>query len=301
MNYPTGRKPARKSGRNTARPTTELNSTFDATAGRPLTAMPRSSLSGRNGGAPRQARPRIRFRLRRRLRALPGLIAAYRPGPRTFALLLVLVCGSALYLFGEYDDFYVQQVAVDGNAAVTPEEVEHASGALNYNIFFVQFGLVERRVQSMPAVKTASAWYEWPNIVHVSLIERQPVFGWEFNRRTAWSDDSGQLFNMVDAPTGMLTVRDLDNKDRVRLAPPLVSGVQAIAKAAPGVKRLDYSDSKGLSFTDERGWRIIIGQPDQIGDKLAVLQGLTTYLVSQKIDAEYLDVRLPDRAFYKPK
>src|SRR5512132_1634525 len=143
MNYPTSRKPARKTNRSTARPMTDMQSTFDATAGRPLTAMPRSSLSGRNGGTPRQARPRIRFRLRRRLRALPGLIAAYRPGARTFALLLVLVCGSALYLFGESDDFYVQQVVVDGNAAVTPEEVEQASGALNYNIFFMQFGLVE--------------------------------------------------------------------------------------------------------------------------------------------------------------
>jgi hypothetical protein len=106
---------------------------------------------------------------------------------------------------------------------------------------------------------------------------------------------------MVSSPAGMMTVRDLDKKYRARLAPHLESGVQAIAKAAPGVKRLDFSDSKGLSFTDEHGWRIIIGQPEQIGDKLAVLQGLTTYLVSQKIDAEYLDVRLPDRAFYKPK
>src|SRR5437773_12311606 len=103
MNYQNGRKSARKTSRNTARPTTDLHSTFDATAGRPLTAIPSGSLSGRNGGTPRQARPRIRFRLRRRLRALPGLIAAYRPGPRTFALLLVLVCGGALYLFGESD------------------------------------------------------------------------------------------------------------------------------------------------------------------------------------------------------
>jgi hypothetical protein len=32
-----------------------------------------------------------------------------------------------------------------------------------------------------------------------------------------------------------------------------------------------------------------------------MVQSLSAYIVTQKIDAEYLDVRLPERAFYKPK
>jgi hypothetical protein len=45
----------------------------------------------------------------------------------------------------------------------------------------------------------------------------------------------------------------------------------------------------------------MFGDPEQINAKLAMLQSLTAYLAAQKIEPEYVDVRLPDRAYFKPR
>src|SRR5258708_4745507 len=110
MKYGAGRKPAGKGGRRMARSSMPFYSTLDAAAGRPLTTIPRGGTNWRIG-MPRQAHPRMGFRVRRRLGALLAAIAAYRPGPRTFSLVVLLLCAGALYLFADSDDFYVQNVA----------------------------------------------------------------------------------------------------------------------------------------------------------------------------------------------
>ena len=96
-------------------------------------------------------------------------------------------------------------------------------------------------------------------------------------------------------------VNDLDNQVRTSLDAPLMATLRALASALPNLKRLDYSDAKGLSFADEHNWRVLFGQPDQTNAKLGMLRTLSTYLLAQKVDVEYIDVRLPERAYYKPK
>ena len=257
--------------------------------------------SARPASSRRQARQRLGHRLRQALIRLPNQALHFRPGPRTLSVVLATGCAALLYLFSTADAFYVEKVVVEGNSTVTAGEVAQASGAGSYNIFFLQFGDVEQRVRAIPAVRDAHAWYEWPNVVHVSVVERTPAFGWESNQHTSWVDETGTLFDMTAPLTATLTVHDADNKARQRLDPALMTALKAIALAAPALKRIDFADAGGLSFADEHGWRILVGQPDQIGAKLSMLKALSEYVAAQKIDVEYLDVRLPERAFYKPK
>ncbi|MEP7199802.1 MAG: FtsQ-type POTRA domain-containing protein [Chloroflexota bacterium] len=251
--------------------------------------------------ARRQARPKLRRQLQSRIARVPRKVARVRRGPRTVSLTLLALCVWAFYLFATSDLFYVSQIVIEGNATVPTEELGRASGAANYNVFFLQFGAIERNVNTVPGIAAVSSWYEWPNIVHIAVGERKPLFVWEGSKQAVWVDEAGVVFPARGPLSNTLVIRDLDNKTRVNIDPRIVASLKTINGALPSLKRLEYSDAKGLSFNDEHGWRVLLGQPEQIGAKLSLLQALSAYLTAQNIAAEYVDVRLPERAFYKPK
>ena len=87
-------------------------------------------------------------------------------------------------------------------------------------------------VQALPGLKNARAWYEWPNIVHVSVVERTPLVLWESNRHTSWVDETGHVFNAFRQVSNALTVVDLDNQQRAKIDPHLVSGLKTIQAVA---------------------------------------------------------------------
>jgi cell division septal protein FtsQ len=261
----------------------------------------RGAPSVRPGPALRQAHPTLRRRVQLRLARIPRQLSAFRRSPRMLSLTLLVACTLLLVLFANGDWFYVEGVQVDGNAVISAGDISAASSVTNYNIFFVRFGEVDQRVRALPGLKSAKSWYEWPNVVHVSVVERTPLVLWESNKRTSWVDETGKVFNAFRQVSNALTVVDLDNQTRTQIDPYLVSGLKTLQAALPNLKRLEYSDVKGLTFTDEHGWKVMLGQPAEINAKLAMLQSLSAYIVAQKIDAEYVDVRLPERAYYKPK
>ena len=261
----------------------------------------RGAPSVRPGPARKQAHPTLRRRVQVRLARIPRQVAAFRQSSRMVSLTLLVVSVLLLVLFATGDWFYVPAVQVDGNGIIAADDISAASSVANYNIFFVRFGEVDQRVRALHGLKSAKSWYEWPNIVHISVMERTPLVLWESNKRTSWVDETGQVFNAFRQVSNALTVVDLDNQTRTTIDPHLVSGLKTIQAALPGLRRLEYSDFKGMTFTDEHGWKVLLGQPAEVNAKLAMLQSLSAYIVAQKIDAEYVDVRLPERAYYKPK
>jgi len=222
-------------------------------------------------------------------------------GARALSLWLLVVCAWALYLFGTSDLFYVDSVFVTGNANVPTSEIVQASRATNLSVFYLDFNQLTKQVGAASGVRDVEVRYEFPNLIRLNVVERAPLFMWEVNKRAAWVDDTGLIFPARAALTNVVTVRDLDNQARTSIDAKLVASVKAISAALPNLKKMDYANSKGLSFVDEHNWRVLVGQPEQINAKLAMLQSLTNYLLAQKMDVEYVDVRLPERAFYKPK
>jgi cell division septal protein FtsQ len=208
-----------------------------------------------------------------------------------------------LYWFGTDDRFFVESVIVEGNATIPTDEIRQAATIAHWNIFFLQQSEIETRLSSLDGVKSATAQLELPNTVRLRMVERQPLFVWQTNKQTWWVDESGRLFaQRAHQATPILpSVRDLDNQTRTQLDRQLVIAIQTLTAALPAVKQFDYATLKGLSFQSERGWRVLFGQPEQLNAKLTLLTALTAQLTAQKITPEYIDVRLPERAFYKPK
>jgi len=61
---------------------------------------------------------------------------------------------------------------------------------------------------------------------------------------------------------------------------------------------LDYVPGPGLVFTDERGWRVVVGQGPGMDERLRVLELLAADLEARGLTPQYVDVRFPDAPYY---
>jgi hypothetical protein len=83
----------------------------------------------------------------------------------------------------------------------------------------------------------------------------------------------------------------LDERVRVALA-------ELWAAGANVTSTLTYVPGRGLAFTDERGWRVILGQGPGIDRRLQVLQWLAADLQARGVTPRFVDVRFPDAPYY---
>lgn len=255
-------------------------------------------------GSTTQAHRTLRSRIASRVAALlrPRSVRASARAVRWDGLAVLAASLLLLGLFGNADVFYVSRVDVEGNRMAAADKVVTASGVRNYNVFFLQFSEITGRVRGLSGVRDAEAWLELPNVVHIRLSEYVPVMAWNNGSDTRWADENGNLYSLGPIPADLVVVRDLDGGRIERVDAQLISAIKRISAALPSVKRMDYSRTRGgLSFNEEHGWKVLFGDDDQVNAKLAMLQTLSAYLAAQKIDPEYVDVRLPDRAYYKPR
>jgi hypothetical protein len=83
----------------------------------------------------------------------------------------------------------------------------------------------------------------------------------------------------------------LDERVRVALAELWSSGMSVPSSLA-------YVPGRGLVFTDERGWRVILGQGPGMGRRLQVLEWLAADLQARGLTPRFVDVRFPDAPYY---
>lgn len=214
--------------------------------------------------------------------------------PKVFALVLLLVLGATLYVFFDTDYFYVYHFNITGARYVTAAEIEKASGIRGYNIFFIDARAVERALRKLPEVKAARVTTRLPNYVALEIQERQPVFVWLRGAETFWIDADG-VFLRARAPLPELpTVRDLDSsaiQPGQRAQADAVAAVWALRAAMPESPRaLEWSAARGIAFTDERGWKIYLGDANAMPGKVAILRALVAQLVAQNARIRFIDL-----------
>jgi hypothetical protein len=59
-----------------------------------------------------------------------------------------------------------------------------------------------------------------------------------------------------------------------------------------------YVPERGLVFTNEQGWRVILGQGPGMKKRLQVLERLTADLEARGLTPRFVDVRFADAPYY---
>ena len=254
-----------------------------------------------------------KYKPRKRQRALKGYVL---PDERTerrrrrlrwhrilVALSLVAAIAGAVFLYRS-PLLRVQEVQVVGATNVRPEQITELADLEGISMFRAPLGDIEARIVALPLVKGVNARLRWPDGVRIEVIERVPWGYWDLAGTNYVIDAEGVVLPHVTPPEGSPTVHDMGDPaslspgdrvdtDAVGLAQQLLESVpQALSL---NIVRLEYTPDHGLSVATDAGYRVIMGDSQNVEYKLAVWQAVEEEIGRGAMSGHVLDLRFRDR------
>jgi len=228
-----------------------------------------------------------------------------------WVVLAVAAVAGALALWLTWDSrFYVYSAEIVGARRMSHAELFRRSGLDGLHILWATSATIESRLlDEFPSLESAQVSCMLPANCTIVVTERQPRVLWDDQGVLWWIDEEGAIFGAeggvqdlewADQPgwrwvvTGPLPRREdgtLDERVRVALTELWASG-EDVPTA------FDYTADHGLSFVNQRGWRVVVGRGSGMAERLHVLRQLTGYLESEGIAPGFVDVRFPRAPYY---
>jgi hypothetical protein len=226
-------------------------------------------------------------------------------------ILAVAVAAGGLALWLTLDArFYVYGAEIAGARHVSPEKVFEASELMGLHILWARPAAIEARIlDGLPSLESVEVICSLPSNCSIAVVERQPRVLWNEGGELWWIDGEGAVFPVQDGATGLETVNEgagrwlvtgplprndegsLDEQVRVALIELWTSGGEVPTD-------FDYTAVHGLSFVDEHGWRVMMGQGSGMGERLRILELVTAHLESGGVAPGFVDVRFPKAPYY---
>ena len=272
---------------------------------------------------------------RARARRVPALPHSSWQRLRGVLLLLVaIVAAGALWLMLD-GRFYVSRVVVVGASRSSPDEVARASGLPGLHVLWVHPAEIEAHLlRALPDIESVQVACGLSARCTITVVERQPRVVWDEDGQWWWIDAEGVIF--AASPSGGEVSSFLPSGGDASALPP--SGGDASALPPSGGDKggerwlvqgplprredgrlnervrvalselwsagidvpspLTYAPGRGLAFTDERGWRVILGEGPGMAERLQVLEWLVADLQARGLAPRFVDVRFPDAPYY---
>jgi hypothetical protein len=215
-------------------------------------------------------------------------------------LLGVLVIVGVFWLMLD-DRFYIYHAHITGAARVPSEKVFEASGLAGLHILWVRPAEIEERILAeLSGVESVQVSCGLLQECAITVKERQPRMMWEEEGQLWWVDVDGIIFPAQGMLSESWLVRGplprgeggrLDENVRIALT-------ELWAVGADMAQLLYYVPDRGFTFTDERGWRVILGQGPGMAERLRVLELLTADLEARGLTPRFIDVRFSDAPYY---
>jgi len=221
--------------------------------------------------------------------------------PWLISALLLVVGGWLIYWFSSTDTFYVGSLRVEGSQRLPERELLKISGLEGLHVFWVNSLAAEQALEALPEVEAARLRCRLPADCVVHLVERKPALVWRQGDAKMWIAADGMVMQARgDLPyasvlngVGSTALKPGDEFD-----PGLVMAIAELERLQPEVRVYEYSDQYGLSFRNEYGWLVRLGDGQEMEAKLTLLSALKEYLPSQGIAPSFVDVRYPVAPYY---
>jgi cell division septal protein FtsQ len=218
---------------------------------------------------------------------------------------LVLTLGCLLLLLFLFSDsrFFVYGVQVKGDSSLPADAVYQASGVDAHSVFFIAPSQVAQRLLAgFPSLKTARVALGLPAQVSIHLEERQAQFVWQAGGQAYLVDERGTVVGTGDAPPSAVLIRCSEGcapPDEQALDTAVLDTAMQLSQILGGQRSFDYSPRFGVSVRTEQGWLVHFGVGGDLAQKVAVMQSLQAELASNGIQAQFLDVGVPSRPYYR--
>ncbi|MEW6717385.1 MAG: FtsQ-type POTRA domain-containing protein [Chloroflexota bacterium] len=240
-------------------------------------------------------------------------IPRVRIGWRLLSFVLVLGLAFVLAYLWNFPALRVKEVDFQGLQRLSSFDLNVVLGIHGLPIFAVSTDQVMDRLQgSFPDIKSVSVRVELPNIVQVTVKERQPVLAWQREGKTVWVSADGLAYTPRGDPSLPLVVHaegppplppvksDLPVGTQRLLTPQMVLAFQILRMYAPAEADLLYHPDRGLGWEDPLGWHVYFGhEVNEIEKRLEVYQAIRDYLETEGLQPSLVSVENIHAPFYR--
>jgi cell division protein FtsQ len=236
-----------------------------------------------------------------RISLTPALSLGRRQGGKLLSSLLLGGLIALAYIVFNSDLFYVYEATVSGAGMLTPQEVYAASGIDSMSIFWVEPQQVAARLAQLPEVRRAGVTLSLPNRVAISVEERRPLALWQSGEQLLWLSAEGVLLPARGELAGALLIVDADQqtyRPGDRADPGLLTAALGLRELMPELAVVQFSRSWGISFRTPEGWRVYLGDGEEMEAKLAILRALRQDILAGGAQVRMIDLRFPERPYY---
>ena len=199
--------------------------------------------------------------------------------------------------------FRVQHIEVQGTVNMDVEEVEEMVTVNGDSMITADFSDAKNQIAEHPLVRSVDVERDWPNTLKVTVVERVPWATWQAGESVHAIDLEGYVLPDVAPPAG-LVIRHTDANN------PLADGEQVDSAAISlatlllqhvpprlllGITAMDWSSTGGMTIETDAGYRVAIGDSDDLNYKLSVWAQIDASVGRDKMSGHVLDLRFGDR------
>ena len=199
--------------------------------------------------------------------------------------------------------FRVNEVRVSGATTLDANVIREAAGLEDESMLTVDFADAERKIEAMPLVASVTFERHYPNAVEIKVTERSPWGVWTVKDMQYLIDAEGVVLVGTPGPglPTILAASSVDpltpgqrvDRDAVILSQTLLGAVPA--QLAQHISAIEWSNANGLTVTTDAGYRVVIGDSENVEYKLAVWGQIEAELGREAMGGHVLDLRFGDR------
>lgn len=226
-------------------------------------------------------------------------------GWRLVSLALALALGAILALFFTVDVFYVRSISVGGLRYLTKEEVFAYADIAGMHLFWIDPDRVRDSILRSAAVADAQVVLGWPpNMVQVTIAEREPALVWEAGGVATWVDLRGRIMAQREDRPGLIrVVAEMEafggaGPADLQISIDIVHGALQLQELLPPGTVLRYHPVMGLGYKNENGWDVWFGTGTDMPQKMLIYQALADNLRARGIQPGEINVRNPNAPVY---
>lgn len=222
--------------------------------------------------------------------------------------------GLVLILFGLYKTFAITTIAVTSPSraveieakAKTIKQESWRQGTL-VTIDTEKFGADLKRAD--PLILSVEIKRKWFHTLEIIVNLKQPGLGWTTGNQTYLIDRDGTVIDVF--PTGSTLPVVIDNSNLpIAVGKRIVSTkfVTFVSNVTAGISSVGLKPVKlevkettvDLYMTTDKNYQLIFDTTRNANDELQDLRGVLDTLAKQKrTPASYIDLRIPNKAYYK--
>lgn len=207
--------------------------------------------------------------------------------------------------------FSIRKISVSGNKSLSTSQVMSLLDKLKgSNIFRIDKHEIVKRLKQNPVIKDARVFRRLPNGLLVHVIERKPDAILSVNGELYLLDSSGIPYRPISEVDRRLTIILCNNLSAVRMGKCISALEFTVARQCllqvrkeklPKITEIYVDQNDGLCLNTRDGFKVILGQPDQITQKIHEAARVIREIPDFRKKGEYVNVSSPGNPAYKLK